>query len=268
LSAAAPLHGALTFAALSWGDGSSSRAKCTRAKWGGVTELMAEPGAAERVRANSAERVAAAMRRMLLRGELLPGEHVRQEDWAERLGVSRVPVREALKMLAAEHLLVHDPHRGYFVTEMQASEMEQIYRIRRFLEPEILRSIRWPDKAELAVLRGADERCINALRRGDLAEALTQEQQFYFSIYDLSSLSFMIAEVKRLWSIADPYRTAAFAGMMINDPSFDRLRSGHGRILEALVARDVETIVEQVVTGRDRVVQYVRGDNIALQPGT
>lgn len=227
---------------------------------------MTEPGIAEGARANSAERVAVAMRRMLLRGELLPGEHVRQEDWAERLGVSRVPVREALKMLAAEHLLVHDPHRGYFVTEMQASEMEQIYRIRRFLEPEILRSIRWPDEAELALLRQADEGCINALRRGDLAEALTQEQQFYFSIYDLSSLSFMIAEVKRLWSIADPYRTAAFAGMMINDPSCDRLRAGHARILGALVDRDVETIVEQVVSGRDRVVQYVRGDNEALQP--
>jgi DNA-binding GntR family transcriptional regulator len=229
---------------------------------------MAERGAVERVRANSAERVAAAMRRMLLRGELLPGEHVRQEDWAERLGVSRVPVREALKMLAAEHLLVHDPHRGYFVTEMQASEMEQIYRIRRFLEPEILRSIRWPDESELAVLRRADQGCINALGRGDLAEALTQEQQFYFSIYDLSSLSFMIAEVKRLWSIADPYRTAAFAGMMINDPSCERLRAGHARILEALVDRDVETIVEQVVSGRDRVVQFVRGDNGALQPGS
>jgi DNA-binding GntR family transcriptional regulator len=229
---------------------------------------MAEPRLAPHVRANSAERVANAMRRMLLRGELVPGEHVRQEDWAERLGVSRVPVREALKMLAAQHLLVHDPHRGYFVTEMQASEMEQIYRIRRFLEPEILRSIRWPDEAELAVLRLADERCIKAMQRGDLAEALTQEQQFYFSIYDLSSLSFMIGEVKRLWSIADPYRTAAFAGMRINDPNCDRLRDGHARILAALVDRDVESIVEQVVTGRDRVVQYVRGDDGALQPGT
>jgi DNA-binding GntR family transcriptional regulator len=232
-----------------------------------VTELIAEPTLDHRARANSAERVAVAMRRMLLRGELLPGEHVRQEDWAERLGVSRVPVREALKMLAAEHLLVHDPHRGYFVTKMQASEMEQIYRIRQFLEPEILRSIRWPNETELAVLRRADEGCLAAMLRGDLAEALTQEQQFYFAIYDLSSLSFMVNEVKRLWSIADPYRTAAFAGMRINDPSCARLRAGHARILGALVDHDVEAIVDQVVTGRARVVEYVRGDDRALRVG-
>ena len=229
-----------------------------------MTELIAEPTLGRAVRANSAERVAVAMRRMLLRGELLPGEHVRQEDWAERLGVSRVPVREALKMLAAEHLLVHDPHRGYFVTKMQASEMEQIYRIRQFLEPEILRSIRWPTGAELAVLKKADEGCISAMQRGDLAEALTQEQQFYFAIYDLSSLSFMVNEVKRLWSIADPYRTAAFAGLRINDPNCDRLKAAHAKILNALVVRDAEAIVEQVVTGRARVVEYVRGDDRAL----
>lgn len=218
-------------------------------------------------RPNSAERVAVAMRSMLLRGELLPGEHVRQEDWAERLGVSRVPVREALKMLAAEHLLMHDPHRGYFVTRMQPSDMEQIYRIRQFLEPEILRSIRWPNEEELASIRQDDAACIQAMRRGDLAEALTQEQHFYFSIYELSSLSFMVNEVKRLWSIADPYRTAAFAGMMATDPNFDRLQTGHARILAALADHDAEAMVDQVVTGRARVVQYVRGNDAALQPG-
>ena len=207
------------------------------------------------------------MRSTILRGELLPGEHVRQEDWAERLGVSRVPVREALKMLAAEHLLVHDPHRGYFVTRMQPTDMEQIYRMRQFLEPEILRSIRWPTEEELASIRAADVACIEAMRRGDLAEALTQEQDFYFSLYDLSSLSFMVNEVKRLWSIADPYRTAAFAGMMVTDPNVERLSSGHARILSALVDHDAEEIVDQVVTGRARVVQFVRGNDAALSPG-
>ena len=206
------------------------------------------------------------MRSTILRGELLPGEHVRQEDWAERLGVSRVPVREALKMLAAEQLLVHDPHRGYFVTRMQPSDMEQIYRIRQFLEPEILRSIRWPTEAELQRVRAADEACVQAMRRGDLAEALTQEQDFYFSIYDLSPLSFMVNEVKRLWSIADPYRTAAFAGMMVTDPNVERLSNAHARILAALVDHDAEDIVDQVVTGRARVVQYVRGNDAALMP--
>jgi DNA-binding GntR family transcriptional regulator len=140
--------------------------------------------------------------------------------------------------------------------------------MRQFLEPEILRSIRWPNEEELARIRQADLGCIAAMRNGDLAEALTQEQHFYFSIYDLSSLSFMVGEVKRLWSIADPYRTAAFAGMMVNDPTLERLQAGHGLIIGALVDHDAEAMVKQVVTGRARVVQYVRGNDAALQPGT
>jgi DNA-binding GntR family transcriptional regulator len=151
---------------------------------------------------------------------------------------------------------------------MQPSDMEQIYRMRQFLEPEILRSIRWPNDDELARIRDADAGCIAAMVSGDLAEALTQEQHFYFSIYGLSPLSFMVGEVKRLWSIADPYRTAAFAGMMITDPTVERLRTGHIRIINALVEHVTEDLVDEVMTGRARVVQYVRGNDAALQPGT
>lgn len=211
------------------------------------------------VEASGAERVAVAMRRMVVRGELLPGEHVRQEDWAARLGVSRVPVREALKMLAAEHLLVHDPHRGYFVAKMQAAEMEQVYRMRQLLEPEIIRSLRKPDADQLADIRAAGDRCLEAMLAGDLADALFEEQRFYFSVYDLSPLSFILAEVKRLWSIADPYRTAMFASMRLDDPTCERLAAGHARVVGALESGDLELIVNQVVNGRARVVATLRG---------
>jgi len=55
------------------------------------------------------------LREAILAGELSPGEQIRQADWADRLGVSRVPIPEALKALAAEGLLNHDHNRGYFV---------------------------------------------------------------------------------------------------------------------------------------------------------
>src|SRR5262249_58597129 len=88
--------------------------------------------------------VAAELRRAIMRGDLLAGEQIRQIDWARRLGVSQVPIREALKTLAAEGILTHGHNRGYFVARFGSSEVAEIYLMRRVLERELLQTIEWP----------------------------------------------------------------------------------------------------------------------------
>ena len=78
----------------------------------------------------------AALRRALVSGELAPGEQVRQESLAERFGVSRVPLREALKILEGEGRVVYLPHRGYFVAELSLDDLLEVYRMRELLEAE------------------------------------------------------------------------------------------------------------------------------------
>src|SRR5579864_7895428 len=85
--------------------------------------------------------IAAALRSAIVQGDLSPGEQIRQAAWADRLGTSRIPVREALKSLAAEGLLSHDHNRGYFVTRFGPHEMAQVYLMRRLLEAELIRSL-------------------------------------------------------------------------------------------------------------------------------
>ena len=60
----------------------------------------------------ASQRIANALRRSILAGEVLPGEWIRQEEVAERLGASRLPVREALRMLESEGLIEHQPSAG------------------------------------------------------------------------------------------------------------------------------------------------------------
>jgi DNA-binding GntR family transcriptional regulator len=186
---------------------------------------------------------------MIARGELAPGAHILQETWASQLGVSRVPVREALKMLAAEHLLVHDPHRGYFVADIHPAEKEQIYRIRQWLELEIVRSIRWPNDEELHHLSTIADSALAALRTHDVPEALSEGQRLYFAIYDLSPLTFMVREVKRFWSLADPYRIALINTQLEQDPGCEWLEASHERLLRALAKHDMESLVDHVVGG-------------------
>ena len=69
-------------------------------------------------------RVAAYLRDLILRDELEPGDRIRQEEIAERLGASRLPVREALRMLEAEGLTEHEPNKGARVPRLSMHEVD------------------------------------------------------------------------------------------------------------------------------------------------
>src|SRR5687767_5679974 len=82
------------------------------------------------------------IRNMILSGELLPGQPLRQVQLAERLGVSRVPVREALTTLVADGAVVHTPNTGYAVARFNLAELREIFLMRELLEDELLRRVK------------------------------------------------------------------------------------------------------------------------------
>jgi Transcriptional regulators len=78
--------------------------------------------------------VADILRAAILKGELKGGQQLIQADIAEQFGMSRIPVREALKQLEAEGLIKLNPNKGAIITELSADEVKEIYEIRSFLE--------------------------------------------------------------------------------------------------------------------------------------
>ena len=80
-------------------------------------------------------RIAGELRAEILRGDLLPGDRIRQEEVAERFGASRLPVREALRILEAEGLTEHEAHKGARVPRLSQHEVQVIYQMRERLEP-------------------------------------------------------------------------------------------------------------------------------------
>lgn len=78
--------------------------------------------------------VAEELRAAILDGRFKPGEWLRQEKLAQELGVSQMPVREALKELAAEGLIEHVPYRGVRVVALSTEDIEDLYEHRAFLE--------------------------------------------------------------------------------------------------------------------------------------
>jgi len=100
-----------------------------------------------------AEQIAARLRHDVLSGELPPGQRLSQEALAEQFEVSRVPVRDALRMLHAEGLITTHPRFGTTVTELTVGDLEELYEMRLALEPVVARlatpNMRPADVAEM-----------------------------------------------------------------------------------------------------------------------
>lgn len=87
------------------------------------------------------EYVRATVRAAILDGSLGPGGRLVQAEIAEQLGVSITPVREALRDLASESLVLMDPHRGALVRALDLAEVREIYELRMVLEPLMVRRV-------------------------------------------------------------------------------------------------------------------------------
>jgi DNA-binding GntR family transcriptional regulator len=185
-------------------------------------------------RVGATHRVMDALRELIVRRQLSAGQQVHQEQLAQLLGVSRIPVREALKALESEGLLSHEPNRGYFVTVVRAEDLRQIYLMRRVIETEALKAVTWPDAAKLRALKRVNAELTQAARVGAVNPMVGLNRQFHFAIFELSRLGTVVQEIERLWRISEQYRVFYLS----DDVARRRVVKEHVAMIAALEAHD------------------------------
>src|SRR5882724_592034 len=176
------------------------------------------------------ERALQQLRAKVVSGELMPGEQIRQQEMAEELGVSRVPLREALNLLADQGLLLHRPNSGYFVAKRAPNELAQIRRILQLLENELLGSISWPDDACVASLKALNAEMRSCAEAADWTPLVRLNREFHLRIYSLSPHRIILEEVKRLWGLADTFIATKMSAIEARRRTVDE----HDRIVESL----------------------------------
>ncbi|MDP3967399.1 MAG: GntR family transcriptional regulator [Nocardioides sp.] len=179
-------------------------------------------------------RVAAYLRNAILGGELRPGDRIRQEDIAAKFGASRLPVREALRMLEAEGLTEHEANKGARVPRLTQHEVEVIYRMREKLEPLALAE-------SLPALAEIDHERLDDVQRriednDDLDRFLELDREFHLLTYSGCTIDPLNSMVTRLWNSTQHYRRAYVA--LGGQSRMWVVNSEHRLILDAVVRRD------------------------------
>ena len=143
--------------------------------------------------------VAALLRELVITGELAAGEQLRQRDLAQRFGVSQTPVREAMRRLESEGLLICDTHRGFTVVPPDDGRIEENFQIRAALESlGASLAARKIDAAGIARLQELNDR-MRALDEGDPRYA-GLNREFHFSVYEYARSPLLLSLMRLLWA--------------------------------------------------------------------
>jgi DNA-binding GntR family transcriptional regulator len=147
-----------------------------------------------------------ALRERILHGEHPEGEPLRQDAIAAELGVSRIPVREALRQLEAEGLVTFSPHRGAVVTTMSLPEIAELFELRAEIESDLVRRaiphMTAEDHARARMILQAYE---TALRSGVVAKYGELNWRFHSTLYAPAGRAFTMSMVGKLHQQSDRY---------------------------------------------------------------
>lgn len=195
----------------------------------------------------TSRRIATALRTAILAGEFSPGEWLRQDELAARFGASRLPVREALRMLESEGLAQTLPNRGARVPALDLKEVNTFYRMRERLEPlTLVESLVHLSDEQVARMESIQDQ----IEAGDdVGRFLVLDREFHMTSYAACPSEHLLAITTRLWNSTQHYRRAF---MLLADPSRRTIVNAEHRLLLDAVRRRDPDDAERFLTGHIR----------------
>ncbi|WP_116365270.1 GntR family transcriptional regulator [Parahaliea mediterranea] len=191
-----------------------------------------------------AERIAQQLADQILSGELAPGERIEEKKVTEQFGVSRTPVRDALRHLAATGLVAIRPHRGVTVVDLEVEQLSDMFEAQAEIEALCAQlSARRMSNIERRKLEMISERSRPALEDTDHALYSATNEDFHKLIYAGSHNDTLEQMALNLWNRVAPFRRSIFFKLGNRmEQSFDE----HGEIIAAITAGD-ETRARQAM---------------------
>lgn len=190
-------------------------------------------------------------------GTLTGGDRVVAEDVAAELGVSRMPVREAIQQLNSEGLLTIRPNRGAVVTELTSDDVSELFEMRARLEGLAI------SKAVDHVDEDLEDALFLQLRRlarptNSVDVFIHQHEEFHRLICGAGARSWLVAETQRLRAACEPHLRLYYT----HHAGAERTREEHQEVLDALLSRDArradETIQRHILSTASDLIEFLR----------
>jgi DNA-binding GntR family transcriptional regulator len=192
-------------------------------------------------------RIADELRGAILSGELSPGERIRQEELAEQFGASRIPVREALRILVTDGLVNMVSNSGAWVSSLTQEECSEQYQIRERLEPLLLRySMPQLTDEDMSVMTSLVQQMKETT---DIEDFMRLDREFHWVTYSGATTNTLTEMIERLWNTTQPYRRVFTR--MVRSGGIEITHLEHELLVEAIKRQDNEE-AERILHGHIR----------------
>ncbi|NMG48240.1 FCD domain-containing protein [Azoarcus communis] len=200
------------------------------------------------------QEVAERLRQRIFAHELPPGTWVDEQALAEQYGISRTPLREALKVLASEGLVTLKPRRGCYVTEISERDLDEIFTVMAMLEGECARSSasRASDK-DLDSLRRIHEDLEHAASKRDIDAFFEANQAFHHALQQLADNRWLLHVIEDLRKVIKLSRHHS----LFSEGRLEQSLAEHRNILDALLERNPDA-------AEQRMREHIRSGRAAL----
>ena len=181
----------------------------------------------------------------IMDGKLKMGEKLNTEELARQLGVSRMPIREALNRLEKMGLAESVPYVGMKLVSLTQDDLLQIYQMRQLLEPlaagRACEKITEEDVQELEAIQGE---YIQIVEQPELnaKELYLQNRKFHFEIYSISDMNRVCSVIESLWDTLSFFKLIYGRDVIKNKTGVPKMIAEHQSYIDALKKRDAETL--------------------------
>jgi DNA-binding GntR family transcriptional regulator len=187
------------------------------------------------------------LREAILDGVYPPGFRLVQEELADRFGISRIPLREALRTLTGEGLLRSTPGRGTFVTSLDLAEIDEIYDLRRLIEPSFAEHVtEWVSRKDVSRFE-AMAAAMDRVRDIGATEWSRINMAFHLDMYRLARLPMRYEVITQTYHRVEPYSRFYVHGT----PAYERVQREHKDMVAALADGDPTALAAHILAHID-----------------
>ncbi|MGH9136120.1 MAG: GntR family transcriptional regulator [Acidimicrobiales bacterium] len=173
------------------------------------------------------------LRERILLGQIEPGGRINVRQLEQHFGVSHIPIREAMRRLEAEGLVVNVPKRGAVAAGVSLKELDDVYDLRRIIEPRVAeRAVGVLADADLAEITGAYEALVAAEHDPSDIDFSTAHWDFHWHVLRPGSTDEIERLLHRLWRVADRYVR------LTRGAAIDAAHDQHHQLYDACAGRD------------------------------